>query len=191
MSPTSPELKLAETLLQLSQSRSDGVLRFERGKVKKQLVVAAGLLSFAESTENSEHLAWICVNLGLFPKSKMREVTALMKSGRSAEDAILVLLGSDHSALEKAVREQALIIVASLMGWDQAQYRFYAGEQLLKRQVCLKMPISDLLVTSARRASFGPVPAARSLTHVTFSPSAGRDGLLRSLPLRPRLMPIP
>jgi Flp pilus assembly protein TadD len=183
MSSNSSEFKLAETLLRLSQSRSDGVLRFERGKVKKQLIIAAGLLSFAESTENAEHLAWICVQLGLFPKSKVREVTALMKSGKSAEDAILVVLGSDRTSLEKAIREQALVIVASLMSWDQAQNHFFAGEQLLKRQVCLRMPIPDLLVAAARRAASSPVPATRSLAHVTLSPSAGREELLRNLPL--------
>ena len=183
MSINPSESKPAETLLRLSQSRSDGVLRFERGKAKKQLVMADGLLSFAESTENSEHLAWTGVHLGLFPKAKVREITALMKSGRSTEEAILALLGSDYSALERIVREQALVIATSLMGWDQAQHRFYPGEQLLKRQVCLQMPIPDLLVTAARRAASSPSPAARSLTRVTVSPSADRNGLLRNLPL--------
>lgn len=183
MSPNPSELKLAETLLELSQSQSDGVLRFERGKAKKQLAIAAGLVSFAESTENGEHLAWICVNLGLLTRSKVREVTALMKSGKSAEAAILVMLGSNHSILETAIREQAIIIVASLMGWDEAHCRFYAGEQLLKRQICLAMPIPDLLVTAARRAASRPGPAARSLTHLTVSPRIGRDEMLKSLPL--------
>src|SRR5437867_4025911 len=76
-----------------------------------------------------------------------------MKAGKISEEAVLATRRVDIAGLQEGVREQALMIVASLFSWDSCETRFYAGDGLSRRQSDLKIPIPHMLVLAARRAA--------------------------------------
>ena len=144
--------KFWDTLLDLYNNGRSGVLRIERGADKKQLVLNGGSLVFAESNVPDEHLARIIVKLNLLPRTKVNEIATLMKSGKTSEEAVLALSSSGMQDLEKARHEQATLVLASLLSWDDYIIHFYPGENLLRCQVNLGLPLLEAIVIAARRA---------------------------------------
>ena len=142
---------LTRILLDIHRKGRSGVLRFERGKEKKQLVTVRGALAFAESSLPGEHLTAIMVAEGTLPRPALRDVASLMKKGRGLEEALLALVGAPE--VEKGRREQALAILASLWAWENPLLHFYAGEGLLPGRGNLSLPLPEALAASARRAA--------------------------------------
>jgi hypothetical protein len=143
---------LPEVFWDLHRNRRSGVLRVERGSEKKQLVLKNGLLVFAESNLPGEHLARIMVKMQLLPDAKIKEVVSLMKTGKTSEESVLALADSGIEDLKEGRREQAMVIVASILGWNAYGKHFYPGEDLVRYQLNLGLALPELLVLSARRA---------------------------------------
>jgi curved DNA-binding protein CbpA len=144
--------KLLEVLLDLHKNRRSGVFRVQRGSEKKQVVLKNGMLVFAESNVPAEHLVKIIVKMNILPRNKMNEVAAFMKSGKTSEEAILSISGSESLNLQKGRHEQAITILASLLSWDTCEMRFYPGEDVVRYYLDLGMPLLEAVVLSARRA---------------------------------------
>ncbi len=160
---------LIEVILELHKNSRSGVLRLERGAEKKQLVVSKGLLAFAESNQAEEHLARIMVKLNLIPQAKVKEIASLMKGGQTIEEAILAFAGSGMEDFEKGRREQATVILASLLGWGNCGMKFYPGDDLIRRQHSIGLFLPEALLLSARRAVTDRlIPNPPSFQHESF-----------------------
>lgn len=144
---------LAQRLLELHDGKHSGVLRFERGVAKKQLVIHQGNLSSAESNQPEDHLAQILVKMNRIARADLQKVSTLMKGGQSTEEALLVTAKVDREALEEGAREQAVSILGSLFSWEGCEIRFYPGEGRVKRQLNLQIPLPQLLILAVRRAT--------------------------------------
>jgi tetratricopeptide (TPR) repeat protein len=145
--------KLLNALLELNAAGNSGVIRVERGAEKKQLVLDKGLLVFGESNLPDEHLARIMVKLNILPRTKFNEIAALMKNGKTSEEAVLALANADMEDFEKARREQAIIILASLLSWNDCDLHFYPGDNLVRYKLNLRLSLLEALVLAARRAT--------------------------------------
>jgi curved DNA-binding protein CbpA len=144
--------KLLHTLLELHNSARSGVVRVERGAEKKQLVLNKGLLVFAESNVPEEHLARIAVKLNILPRTKVNEIASLMKNGKTSEEAVLALSNCGEQDLENARREQAIVILASLLSWEHCDIHLYPGDNLVRYRLTLDLSLLEALVLSARRS---------------------------------------
>jgi curved DNA-binding protein CbpA len=140
-----------ETLLKLHSSATSGVLRCEQGLLKKQLVLEQGFLVFAESNAPDEHLARIMIEMGLLSREKLKVVTSFMKEGRTSEEAVSEA-GSSAGDLESARREQATLIVGSLLARSGGTLHFYPGENLVRHKMNLRLAVPEILLVAARRA---------------------------------------
>lgn len=175
---------LLEILSDLHKNSRSGVLRVERGSEKKQLVLNKGLLALAESNLPAEHLARIMIKMSLLPRSKVNEITSLMKSGKTSEEAVLALSNSGMQDLEKGRREQAIAILASLWAWGSCDMHFYPGEDLIRYQLNLGLPLPELLVLSARRAvSDHLIPIPHDFLKGSFSIAGNSAEKAMSFPL--------
>jgi curved DNA-binding protein CbpA len=86
-------------------------------------------------------------------KSDIREVASLMKGGRNSEEAVNAVNGSNREAVDKALREQVVVVLSSLLAWDAFEMRFYPGENLIQNRTSLGLDVAETLVLSARRAA--------------------------------------
>ncbi len=144
--------KLLGILLDLDHGRRSGILRMQQGQSKKQLVLHNGVLVFAESNVPQEHLARIMIGMNLLPKDKLSEIASLMKTGMTSEEALLAIPGSNLHDLEKARREQAVLITSSLLGWNGCDLRFFPGDALVRPQRNLGLALPELITISVRHA---------------------------------------
>jgi DnaJ-domain-containing protein 1 len=143
---------IVDALLDADGGVRSGVVRFEAGKQRKQLVLRNGFVSFAESNVPDEHLARILMDMGCLQKEDLGRIAAAMKDGKSSDDAVLAVTGVSVSAIEEAVRGQAVAITASLLQHEGKEFRFYRFEACPHRRVQLQIPVRELLVEAARRA---------------------------------------
>lgn len=144
--------RLVETLLELHRTQRSCVVRLERGSAKKQLVLSRGLLAFAESNLPKEHLTHVLIKLGLLSRKDLQKVSALMKSGRSSDEAVVLATALDDQRLAEGVHAQAVMILASLFAWSGCELRLFDGEGLIGRRCRLELPLPQALVEAARRA---------------------------------------
>ena len=145
--------KLIEILLDLYEKGRSGVLRVQRDPEKKQLILSNGLLVLAESNLPQEHLAHIMTTMGLVSRTKLAGIASAMKSGKTSEESILALPGSTVEGLEKGRREQAIVIVSSLLAWEDCAIHFYPGEGLVRYQLNLGIALPELMMICTRRAA--------------------------------------
>ncbi|HYK88252.1 MAG TPA: DnaJ domain-containing protein [Acidobacteriota bacterium] len=143
---------LVETLLEMAKACCTGVIRFENAATKKQLVLREGLVVFAESNSQEEHLARILLKMNLLKRAQLSEIASLMKKGKPTDEAIIACSKLDVAALQSGAREQAVTILASVMAWGKEAIHFYPGDGLIRRQIDLRLPLLELLVMAARRA---------------------------------------
>jgi curved DNA-binding protein CbpA len=144
--------KLLGILLDPQYGNQTGILRIEKGTAKKQLILRSGLLAFAESNAPQEHLARIMVAMDLLPRTKLGEVASSMKNGMTSEEAILAIANFSAQDLEKVRREQATIIMASILVWNDCEIRFFPGDGLVRHQVNLYLKLSELIMIAVRHA---------------------------------------
>jgi hypothetical protein len=176
--------KLLEILYTLHKDRRSGVLRIERKAEKKQLVIDNGLLVFAESNLPVEHLARIMVKMELIPQAEMKEIASLMKTGKTSEEAILALAGTDLKVLEKGRREQAIVILASVWAWEDCDIHLYPANGSVRYQLNLRLPLPEFLVLSVRRAvSDRLIPVSSRFLCGSFCASEDLAGIAWDFPL--------
>jgi len=144
--------KLTAILLNLHKNRRSGILRAENKTEKKQLALDEGRLAFAESSLPEERLAKIMVEKKLIPVTRLRELTAIMKNGKSGEEALLKTPGVKTQDVASGVAEQAISILASLWKWNDCAMNFYAGENLIPRKIKAGLSLPDAIIASARYA---------------------------------------
>jgi curved DNA-binding protein CbpA len=145
-------VNLVETLLKVHNTSRSGVVRLEHGTQKKQVIIRAGRLAFSESNLPEDHLAQILVRMGLLSRSHLAGITSLMKTGKSADAAIIASARLSRQDVEKAVLEQSVLILSSLLGHRNYEIHFYAGDDLVRREVQLDIPLPEILVLAVRRS---------------------------------------
>jgi curved DNA-binding protein CbpA len=150
---------LVELLLELHRTRRSGIVRFERGKAKKQLVLEQGNLSFAESNAPDEHLAHVLIRLGFLSRADLKKVAALMKGGLRADEAAARAAGLNDEQLASGLGDQAVMILASLFSWQGCEPRVFSAEVLPQRRCRLDLPLPRALVDAARRAAGAQSPS--------------------------------
>jgi Flp pilus assembly protein TadD len=177
-------LKHLNTFLDIHKNGRSGVLRFERGPEKRQLVLNKGLLVFAESNLPEEHLVRILVRLDLLPRAKVNEIASLMKTGKTSEEAILASTDFGMRDLEKGRREQAAAVLASLWAWETFEMHFFPGDALILCQLNLCQPLPEALVLAARRAVSGRlIQIPPDFMQRTFHPSEDSTAKAMDYPL--------
>src|SRR5213594_2038081 len=175
---------LVDTLLELHNARKSGVLRFEKGSAKKQLVIVDGNLAYAESNLSEEHLAVLLIKMNRLPRAELARVTALMKEGKTSDEALLATQKIDKPVLEEGARAQAVAIGASLFAWEDCEVRFYPGKARAQRHLNVAIPLAEFLILASRQAAHDRlVPSALLKLEGMVTQAGSEAGSRLNLPL--------
>lgn len=177
---------LVDALLEIHRSRQTGILRAELGTVKKQLAIRGGLLAYAESNAPDDHLVRVLVRMKLIQRTALHAIAGIMKGGVTTDQAVLRGAKISATELQEGLREQAVAILANLLGWAEPKVRFYPGDRFLRKPVNLSTPLPDMIVLAARRAvNDHKVPPSLILLKGYLLPAAAADNGRREFPLSP------
>jgi curved DNA-binding protein CbpA len=175
--------RLSEILLRVHQAGKSGVVRLERGKVRKQIVLMRGRVAFAESTAPEDHLARLMVELGMLEKNVLAKVSAVMKEGKTSVEAVAEAAQLSTEKIEMAGREQVVKILASLLSWSGCDPRLFACEVMPTNRLDLQMPVHEALLLAARRAAPGLAASCRPESPQQVVAAAGSQALVGSFAL--------
>jgi tetratricopeptide (TPR) repeat protein len=175
---------LVDALLEIHRSRQTGILRAELGTVKKQLAIRGGLLAYAESNAPDDHLVRILVRMKLVQRTTLNKVAAMMKEGMTADQAVLRGAKISAAELQEGLREQAVGILANLLGWAVPKVRFYPGDRFLRKLANLGAPLPATIVLAARRVvAEHRVPSSLISLKGYLLPAEAADNGRREFPL--------
>jgi tetratricopeptide (TPR) repeat protein len=176
--------KLPEVLLNLADEKQSGVFRAQRANAPRQLIFKDGAIAFAESNQPDEHLAHIMVSMGFLKQSDLREIVSLMKQGKNSEEAVFSVHPSDGESINKAIYEQVIVVLSSLLSWDDFDMRFFPGENLIKNRRNMALNVPEMLVFSTRSAvSKHLISVPRGFLDGTITTNKGCAELRMKLPL--------
>jgi curved DNA-binding protein CbpA len=151
--------QLIDSLLDFHRRKGAGVILVEAGTAKKQLVIRGGKLAFAESNQADEHLARILVTQRVIQRQDLPKISALMKEGKSSDEAIFSACHVSAEALASGAREQAITILSSLLAWPDGEVHVYPGEAFPNRAMNLSAALPEFILETVRRAvSVGKIP---------------------------------
>jgi tetratricopeptide (TPR) repeat protein len=175
---------LVDILLEIHRSHQTGIVRAELGSAKKQLAIRGGLLAYAESNAPDDHLVRVLVRMNLIQRNTLHTIAAMMKGGMTADQAVLHAAKLGVGDLQEGLREQAISILASLLGWTEPKVRFYPGDKLLRKLVSLSAPLPETILLAARRAvTEHHLPSCLVSLKGYLLPAEAADNGRRDLPL--------
>lgn len=177
------ESRFVETLLELHRTGRTCIVRLECGDIRKQLALSKGNLAFAESNVPGEHLAHVMVRVGLIEQKDLQQISALMKGGKAADEAVEMATGLDVQRLQEGVLDQALTILASLLVRSDSRVRVFEGNGSSRRRYPIALPIPQALMQAARRAAKGEAPPASCNGKPACLVPDPKPGLKAGLPL--------
>lgn len=123
-------MSVSDLLQFLATSRKSGRLRFDRGKLIKEVYLENGLIIGANSNDPKEYLGQLLIHYGKLDESQLRAALQVQreKGGRLGE-----ILASEGVLPETEVlqilRIRTLDIIYDLFLWEEAHFELYDNEK--------------------------------------------------------------
>jgi tetratricopeptide (TPR) repeat protein len=175
---------MIDALLDFHRKQTAGVLRVESGANKKQIVIRAGTLAFAESNQPEEHLARILVSQRVIQRPDLPKISAAMKAGKASDQAIMAACRVSAAEIAAGAQEQARAILSSLLSWSDGELHVYTGEGFPDRTMDLRLGLPEFVLAAVRQAvADGKLPESIKSLQGSIRPAESSRATRSEIPL--------
>ena len=118
-------MQLEELLQWLSQSKKNGTLQINNGKVEKKIFFKEGRIISSSSTSPEEYLGHFLVSHGLINEIELTKAIELQEQTHMLLGKILVTTGAiEEKALHRLLRLKAEESIYNVFSWGEGEFRF-------------------------------------------------------------------
>jgi hypothetical protein len=118
-------MQLEELLQWLSQSKKNGTLQINNGKVEKKIFFKDGRIISSSSTNPEEYLGHFLVSHGLINELELTKAIELQEQTHMLLGKILVTTGAiEEKALHRLLRLKAEESIYNIFSWGEGEFRF-------------------------------------------------------------------
>ncbi len=145
--------RLESTLLALVLEGATGVLRLDKGGVRRALYLVNGLPVYAESNLVGETLGRYLISRGVLTREQYLQVQAHLRSAGGRQGEALVALGIlGHHEVYAQLRGQVRERLVRCMDWPGAAWTFHAEDSFVDDKLLFPMnPVQLIIEGTARR----------------------------------------
>jgi hypothetical protein len=124
-------MSLTDLLQFLAAGRKTGTLKFDRGKVTKQVYFQKGLIVGSKSNDPREYLGQILLHYGKLDEVQLKAAREAQRSSGAKLGEVLVAQGflSEDEVLS-ILKTRTLDAIYDLFVWTEGQFEFYDDEDL-------------------------------------------------------------
>src|SRR5262245_20059224 len=145
-------MSLTEILQWLGNAGKTGALSIERNKVVKRILVREGRIVACSSQEPADMLGHFLVSRGRISEETLRKALAIQEGDKSHLGRILVGMGAlTEDELRRALEDKSQETIFGLFEWEDASFRFEAGDVDDANVYGVKLRVEDILLRGAQR----------------------------------------
>ena len=124
-------MSLSDLLQFLGAGRKSGTLKFDRGKISKQIYFQNGLIVGSRSNDPREYLGQVLLHYGKVDESQLQLAReAQRRSGVRLGEALIHLGILTEKDVQEILRIRTLDAIFDLFVWNAGQFQFYDDEPL-------------------------------------------------------------
>lgn len=161
------ETPLPEILVTINRYKAPGVIECRRGSELKEIFLDRGQIIFATSNQVRDSLGDKLLHEGKITQEQYAESVRRLASTRKRQGTILTEMNLLSPAeMVKAVREQILELIWSVLAWDSGTVTFTPGRQK-QESVKIDIAIPQVIIQGVRRMPDAKALVARLGTKTT------------------------
>jgi hypothetical protein len=123
-------MSVSDLLQFLATSRKTGRLRFDRGKVIKEIFLESGVIIGANSNDPKEYLGQLLIHYGKLDEPQLKAALQVQRESGGRLGEILVSTGVlPQEEVLQLLRIRTLDIIYDLFIWEEAHFELYDNEQ--------------------------------------------------------------
>ncbi|MEW6587206.1 MAG: DUF4388 domain-containing protein, partial [Nitrospirota bacterium] len=143
---------LADMLLDIRDSRKDGLLDLRHNKIAKRIYFLTGDIVYATSNTEEDRFIEVLLRIGMITSDQYYQAVNAAKKTRKTPGEVLVDLGYlTPEDLLTGIRRQVEEIVSSLFLFEDAHFVFIEDVRLSDETVRLNLSASNLIYHGIRR----------------------------------------
>lgn len=150
--PRRPDRSVARLLCLHGATGRSGIVRAERGKLRRLFCLESGNLVFAASNLVEEQFGEFLVRTGILTPSERADLVARTREEKKKfGELILTSSGLDEATVRRAAGELAVELLSSTLEWPDGTARFEHGRPRLDGEVRFGLSPLDLILSHCRR----------------------------------------
>src|SRR5690242_14634506 len=124
-------MSLTDLLQFLAAGRKSGTLKFDQGKITKQVYFKKGLIVGSKSNDPREYLGQVLLHYGKLDDSQLQQARESQRSSGAKLGEVLVQLGLlTESDVLDVLKTRTLDAIYDLFMWNDGQFEFYDDDVL-------------------------------------------------------------
>lgn len=124
-------MSLVDLLQFLAAGRKSGTLKFDRGKITKQVYFKGGMIVGSKSNDPREYLGQVLLHYGKVDDAQLKAAREAQRSSGAKLGEVLVEQGflTENEVLE-ILKTRTLDAIYDLFMWNEGEFEFYDDEPL-------------------------------------------------------------
>ena len=166
-------MSLVDLLQFLAAGRKSGTLKFDRGKITKQVYFKNGMIAGSKSNDPREYLGQVLLHYGKVDEIQLKIARELQRTSGGKLGEVLVQQGflGDDEVLE-ILKTRTLDAIYDLFLWTEGDFEFYDEEPLPEDLVLIEVEPTNVIMEGIYRidelARYRTlVPSDRSILELT------------------------
>lgn len=145
-------MSLTDLLQFLAAGRKSGTLRFDRGKVTKQVYFQNGLIVGSKSNDPREYLGQVLLHYGKVDESQLQAAREIQRTSGGKLGEVLVQQGflTEDQVLE-ILKTRTLDAIYDLFVWTEGEFEFYDDEPLPPDLIAIEVEPTSVIMEGIYR----------------------------------------
>jgi hypothetical protein len=145
-------MSLTDLLQFLAAGRKTGTLKFDQGKVAKQVYFQNGLIVGSKSNDPREYLGQILLHYGKVDDAQLQSAREAQKASGAKLGEVLVEKGflTEHEVLE-ILKTRTLDAIYDLFVWNEGEFEFYDDEPLPEDLILIEVEPTNVIMEGIYR----------------------------------------
>ena len=145
-------MSLTDLLQFLAASRQSGTLKFDRGKITKQIYFKNGLIAGSKSNDPREYLGQVLLHYGKVDDAQLKSAREAQRSTGAKLGEVLVEQGflTEAEVLE-ILKIRTLDTIYDLFSWNEGEFEFYDEETLPEDLLLIEVEPTNVIMEGIYR----------------------------------------
>ena len=143
---------MTDLLQFLAAGRKSGTLKFDRGKVTKQIYFKNGMIVGSKSNDPREYIGQVLLHYGKVDDSQLKAAREIQRTSGEKLGEVLVKQGflTEEDVLE-ILKIRTLDTIYDLFSWNDGEFEFYDDEPLPEDQLHIEVEPTSVIMEGIYR----------------------------------------